>query len=139
MKTCLATLALLVACASTLFAQNLKAAREPRREELRRNEARRDESHSDEPQTMTPEMWFYKQELNRHDDPQTSVRRKAEMRAAQRQYRIESRKWYGLSNARPTVSYSPQYGTYSPAWTAPDQDPNRYRAASGAYITTRLR
>ena len=133
MKTCLATLALVVTCASTLVAQNPKAVREPRRDE-----ARHDEAYSDEPQ-MTPEMWFYKQELNRHDDPQTAVRRKAELRAAHRQLRIESRKWYGLSNSRPTVSYAPQYGTYSPAWVAPGHDPYRYRAASGAYIMTRLR
>ncbi|MCA9268717.1 MAG: hypothetical protein KDA41_09615, partial [Planctomycetales bacterium] len=31
--------------------------------------------------TLTPEMWMYMQEMQRHDNPQVAVRRKAEERA----------------------------------------------------------
>lgn len=64
----------------------------------------------------TPEMWFYLQEMDRHDNPKLKTRRKAEFRAAQRRYRIAAMKWHGLSNARPTVSVKPWNSYYSAAW-----------------------
>ncbi len=67
---------------------------------------------------MTPEMWFYQQQIARHDDPRMAVRRKAEFRAQQRQQRIAARKWYGFSNSRPTANATPWSSMYSPAWTA---------------------
>lgn len=75
---------------------------------------------------MTPQMWLYVQERNRHDDPKEAVRRKAEYRTAQRQRRIAAREWFGYSNARPTANSDPLHAGYSPHWSAnnamrPDQ------------------
>lgn len=87
----------------------------------------------------TPEMWFYEQELRRYQDPRTLVRRKAEYRAAQRQRRIESRKWFGLSNARPDASPEPMYGTFSPRWNSGNVfDPFGWSGGGGAtYVVVR--
>jgi hypothetical protein len=86
------------------------------------------------PQTITPEMWFYSQELNRHDDPAQAVRRKAEIRAAQRMQRIAAMKWFGFSNARPQASTTPMMGVYSPAWIGNGYD--RYDWAGASWPST---
>ncbi len=65
---------------------------------------------------VTPEMWFYMQEYRRYSSPKEAVRRKAEMRAQQRQNRLASQRWFGVSNLRPTANPIPYYGTYSPSW-----------------------
>jgi hypothetical protein len=82
------------------------------------------------PQTVTPEMWFYSQELDRHDDPAQAIRRKAELRAAQRMQRIAAMKWFGFSNGRPQASPIPMMGTYSPAWVGNSYDPYDWSGAS---------
>jgi hypothetical protein len=61
-------------------------------------------------------MWYYSQEMRRHDDPKQAVRRKAEFVTQQRMRRIESMKWFGISNARPYASTTPFMDEYSPAW-----------------------
>ena len=66
--------------------------------------------------TPTSEMWFYEQEMRQHADPGLAVRRKAELKAAQRQLRIATRKWYGISASRPTTSPEPMY-SHSPYWS----------------------
>jgi hypothetical protein len=72
---------------------------------------------------MTPEVWFYQQELRRYEDPKAAVRRKAEFRAWQRQRRIAAMQWYGFSNSRPMANPIPwQSGVYGPGWVA-----NNYR------------
>lgn len=68
--------------------------------------------------TPTPDMWFYEQQMRMYQDPESIVRRNAETRAAQRTHRIESRKWFGFSNIRPTASSDPIHGVYSPSWTS---------------------
>jgi hypothetical protein len=68
------------------------------------------------PETVTPDMWYYSQEMRRHDDPKQAVRRKAEFVTQQRMRRIESMKWFGMSNARPYASTTPFMDQYSPAW-----------------------
>ena len=68
--------------------------------------------------TPTPEMWFYEQELRRYQDPKEAVRRKAEFRANQRDSRIATRRWFGLSNVRPQVSPDPFNGDYAPRWSS---------------------
>lgn len=85
---------------------------------------------------LTPELWLYMQQLQRHDDPQMAVRRKAEERAAQRTHRIASRKWFGLSNSRPSASPIPVMGTYSPFWAGNASDPNRWNGVGPAIIIT---
>lgn len=76
--------------------------------------------------TPTPEMWFYLQEQQRHDDPKAAVRRKAELRAAQRRNRLAAMKWYGLSNQRPRANPTPWFGVYSPMWVANLWEPYRW-------------
>jgi len=68
------------------------------------------------PETVTPDMWYYSQETRRHDDPKQAVRRKAEFVAQQRTLRIESMKWFGMSNSRPYASTTPFMDEYSPSW-----------------------
>ena len=68
------------------------------------------------PGQMSPEMYLYLQEQQRHDDPKQALRRKAEARTAAREARITAMKWYGMSNARPQANPVPFMGTYSPAW-----------------------
>lgn len=93
---------------------------------------------------VTPEMWLYLQQLQRHDDPQQAVRRKAEQRAAAREGRLIARRWFGLSNARPTANPIPIMSTYSPFWAGNDSDPQRWNGAGPSVIridreTTTLR
>ena len=73
--------------------------------------------------TMTPEMWYYMQEMQRHDDPAQAVRRNAEFHAAQRRARLAATKWFGLSNSRPQASVTPFMGTYSPTWAGNGGNP----------------
>lgn len=73
----------------------------------------------------TQEVWFYLQEMRRHDDPQQAIRRAAEFKAAARRLRIETRKWYGYSPARPNVPSVPMM-VNSPAWSGTDNDPYRW-------------
>lgn len=68
------------------------------------------------PGQMTPEMYLYLHELKRYDDPKQAVRRKAELKTAQRNQRLASQKWFGVSNARPMASAQPFMDLYSPRW-----------------------
>lgn len=68
------------------------------------------------PGQMTPEMYLYLHELKRHDDPKQAVRRKAELKTAQRNQRLAAQKWFGVSNARPMASAQPFMDLYSPRW-----------------------
>lgn len=91
------------------------------------------------PATTTPEMWLYQQEQSRHDDPQQAVRRKAELRAAERQSRIASMKWYGLSNSRPLATPTPWFGSYVPAWSSNSLDPMRWRCQGAVRVAEQPR
>ncbi len=98
---------------------------------MQANDLRRDLSTSQT--AVTPEMWFYEQERNRYDDPKVAVRRKAELRAAQRNERLAAMKWYGQSNSRPLVSSTPFFSTYGAGWTS--NTPNPYLWRGGATTT----
>ena len=75
----------------------------------------------------TPEMWFYDQALRQYKDPQVAVRAQADLRAQQRQRRLESMKWFGFSNSRPRASSDPFNNDYSPGWVAnPGYYPSRW-------------
>lgn len=79
----------------------------------------------------TPEMWFYDQALRQYKDPQMAVRAQADLRAQQRQRRLESLKWFGLSNSRPRASSDPFHNDYSPGWVAnPSYYPARWSGAA---------
>jgi len=90
------------------------------------------------PSNITPEMWLYSQELNRHDDPAQAVRRKAELRGAQRMQRIAAMKWFGFSNARPQASTAPMMGVYSPAWIGNGYDRYDWIGVSSPTTTVRV-
>lgn len=75
----------------------------------------------------TPEMWFYQQALRQHQNPKMAVRAQADLRARQRQHRLETMRWFGLSNSRPRVSSDPFNGDYAPCWVAnPGYYPSRW-------------
>ena len=79
----------------------------------------------------TPEMWFYDQAMRQYKDPKMAVRAKADLRAEQRQRRLESMKWFGLSNSRPRASSDPFHNDYSPGWVAsPGYYPSRWNGVS---------
>jgi hypothetical protein len=82
-------------------------------------------------------MWFYEQERKRHDDPKLTIRSRAEQRAAQRQERLASLKWYGFSNARPTVSPTPWFAGYSDHWGSNSYDPLRWRMPTVPLVVSR--
>jgi hypothetical protein len=62
------------------------------------------------------DLWQYqRREAN---DPMLAVRANAAFKGRQRRERMESRKWYGYSVARPIANPVPHVsGDYSPAWT----------------------
>ena len=68
------------------------------------------------PSQMTPQMYLYLHEQKRLDDPAQAVRRKAELKTAQRNQRLAAQKWFGVSNARPMASAQPFMDLYSPRW-----------------------
>jgi hypothetical protein len=86
---------------------------------------------------VTPELWIYSQEQQRHDDPAQAIRRKAELKADQRMARLASIKWYGYSNSRPDASLTPFMGVYSPTWIGNGW--NRYDWAAASASSTVVR
>jgi hypothetical protein len=84
--------------------------------------------------TPTPEMWFYEQERSRQDDPKLAVRRRAELRGQQRQDRLASMQWFGMSNSRPTASPTPWFGGWSPYWGSNTYDVLRWRASTAPVV-----
>jgi hypothetical protein len=86
----------------------------------------------------TPDMWFYEQAVRQYLDPDLAVRRAAEARAQQRHQRLESMRWFGLSNQRPRASVDSIHGDYSPMWTSNDTFyPNRWVGGSVPYFVLR--
>ena len=49
-------------------------------------------------------------------NPQAIFQQKAMVRAQQRQDRLASMSWYGMSNSRPIAAPTPFTSMYSPAW-----------------------
>jgi hypothetical protein len=88
--------------------------------------------------TPTPEMWFYQQELRQREDPKNGVHEKAQFRSTQRQSRLASRQWFGLSNSRPVAGSDPIHGDYSPHWTSNNSAfPARWTAVSPTLVVQR--
>jgi hypothetical protein len=84
---------------------------------------------------VTPEMWFYMQEYQRYQQPKEAVRRKAEIRATQRQNRLEAQRWFGFSNLRPVANPIPFYSSYSPAWIGNPWSPYSWFGNGQPYVT----
>lgn len=68
--------------------------------------------------TPTQDMWFYEQYQKQYSDPKVAVRQQAEFRSAERMRRINSLRWYGFSNQRPTAGGDPVHDDYAPHWSA---------------------
>lgn len=68
--------------------------------------------------TPTPDMWFYDQAARQYANPSTGVRKKAEFDMKQRQHRLASCAWFGVSNARPNAHITPLMGSYGPTWVS---------------------
>jgi hypothetical protein len=86
---------------------------------------------------QTEDMWFYLQELRRHDDPQVAIRKKAEKKGEQRRSRLAAMKWFGWSQSRPTASPTPWNGVYAPHWAGNGIDPSMW--IGSGYVTTAVR
>jgi hypothetical protein len=82
---------------------------------------------------VTPEMWFYDQAMRRYNDPKAILRAKAEYRTLERQRRLESMRWFGMSNGRPRASSDPFHSDYSPMWVSnPGYYPWRWNGVAQA-------
>ncbi|MEX2188704.1 MAG: hypothetical protein WD875_17985 [Pirellulales bacterium] len=130
------TLAALLAAAAPAFAQEAEGGATVRQPPVR-NTLRRDATPSLGSPSPTMETWLYEQERKRYDNPKEIVRRNAEYHMAQRQRRIESRKWFGYSNTRPTASPNPWYETYSPTWTGNSVHPFEWSGVGGPAVVLR--
>jgi hypothetical protein len=86
------------------------------------------------PAQMTPEMYLYLHQLQRYEDPKQAVRRKAELKTAQRNQRLAAQKWFGVSNARPMASAQPFMDLYSPRWIGNGYNAFDWRGAEGADV-----
>jgi len=67
---------------------------------------------------MTREARMHEQYLLQSQAQAQSIRRAAIARAEQRTRRLESQRWFGISNTRPTTSPDPYNGDYSPGWVS---------------------
>ncbi|MCA9240008.1 MAG: hypothetical protein KDA37_07405 [Planctomycetales bacterium] len=83
--------------------------------------AQRPETTSEEAESSELK-WGYESGTTRVDPLQMHMQKSA-ARAMQRQARIASLKWYGMSASRPTASAVPHTGLYSPQWQMPGGRP----------------
>lgn len=83
--------------------------------------AQRPEATSEEAESPAL-RWEYESGATRVDPLQMHMQKSA-ARAMQRQARIASLKWYGMSASRPTASAVPHTGIYSPQWQMPGGRP----------------
>ena len=65
---------------------------------------------------MSREARAHEQYLLQSQAQAESVHRAAVARAEQRTRRLESQRWFGISNSRPTASVDPYDGDYSAGW-----------------------
>ena len=68
------------------------------------------------------ESTYYPQPTYR-PDPRSIIHQKAQARAYQRQARLASMSWYGMSNSRPMAASTPFTSRYSPVWEMPGGRP----------------
>jgi hypothetical protein len=70
-------------------------------------------------EALTPrEVRSHEQYLLQSQAQAESVHRAAVARAEQRTRRLESQRWFGMSNTRPSASVDPYDGDYSPGWVS---------------------
>lgn len=84
------------------------------------------------------QSWYSQQVAEDLPSPRQLIFHKAQARAAQRNARMTSMAWYGMSNARPTAAPTPFMTLYSPVWQQPGGRPFAWYTANWptyAYIT----
>ncbi|HVT27594.1 MAG TPA: hypothetical protein VHE81_06200 [Lacipirellulaceae bacterium] len=69
------------------------------------------------------QSWLRQQRINNKQDARTIIQQKAQARAQQRQDRMESMAWYGMSASRPTGAPTPFTSRSSPMWEMPGGQP----------------
>lgn len=74
----------------------------------------------------------------RDEQAREAIQRRAEFKAAQRARRIETMKWFGYSNSRPTASSVPFMGTYSPTWVGNGSLPSHWSGVNGWSTSVRV-
>ena len=82
----------------------------------------------------TPEMWFYDQAMRRRSDPHAMVQERAGYDAAQRQRRLATQRWFGISNARPSANVTPLMGAYSPTWVSNTANPMQWSGQNNGAV-----
>jgi hypothetical protein len=79
--------------------------------------------------TPTPEMWFYQQYQQQYQSPKEMVHRNADFKATERLRRLNTQKWFGMSNQRPKAATDPYNGDYTAMWTSGNAlYPNRWQS-----------
>lgn len=74
----------------------------------------------------------------RDEQAREAIQRRAEFKAAQRAKRIETMKWFGYSNSRPSASSVPFMGTYSPTWVGNGSIPSHWSGVNGWSTSVRV-
>jgi len=69
------------------------------------------------------QSWNREQRSAARQDALSNFQRKAEARAEQRQARMASLSWYGMSNGRPSGAATPFTSRYGSAWESPGGRP----------------
>jgi hypothetical protein len=67
---------------------------------------------------MSPEARAHEMHLLQAQAQAESIHRAAVARAEQRTRRLESQRWFGVSNSRPNASVDPFDGDYAPFWAS---------------------
>ena len=75
------------------------------------------------------ESWYHQEPAPFRPNPRAIIFQKASYRAEQRQQRLASTSWYGMSNSRPTAAGTPFTSMYSPAWQSPGGRPFAWYAS----------
>ena len=74
----------------------------------------------------------------RDEQAREAIQRRAEFKAAQRARRMETMKWFGYSNSRPSASSVPFMGTYSPTWVGNGSLPSHWSGVNGWSTSVRV-
>src|SRR5439155_15239195 len=69
------------------------------------------------------QSWNREQKVHNKLDARAIVQQKALVRAEQRQERMASMSWYGMSNSRPNAATTPFTSRYSSVWEMPGGRP----------------
>lgn len=69
------------------------------------------------------QSWNREQRINRKIGVLAIIQQKAQVRAEQRQDRMASMSWYGMSNSRPNAATTPFTSRYSSVWEMPGGRP----------------